>query len=92
MCPPIYDVLLTLPGHVPVSTSSGVSSRLFIYFLFLFSYLLTYFFYRMFVLASIYLPLYNSLLTLSEMSTLSSLITIYMLYLFLIHHIFSLIY
>ena len=81
-----------LPVYIPAPTSSGVSGRLFTYFLF---FLVIYWpisFHRIFVLAFIYLLLYNGLSTLSEISTLSSLVTIYMSYLFLIYCIFSLIY
>ena len=55
MYPLVYDALLTLPGHVPASTLSGVPSTLFVYFIFIFIYLLTFFFHRVFVLPLLYI-------------------------------------
>jgi len=40
---PIYNALSTLPGHVSALTSSRVPSMSFVYFIFIFIYLLTFF-------------------------------------------------
>ena len=44
-----------LPGHVSTSVSSVIPGILFVYFIFIFIYLLTFFFHRVFVLPLLYI-------------------------------------
>ena len=59
MHPISYYGLFALPGHVSVSILSGVSSISLIYFIFIFIYLLTLFFCRVFVSFPLYVLLYT---------------------------------
>jgi len=81
MYPTSYYVLFALPGHVPVSTLSGVSGTSLIYFIFIFIYLLTLFFCKVFVSFLPYILLY----TISYQSSLdmSPVHCLYIFFLFL---------